>query len=154
MEYSRILAPIVALVAWSLIMLLWLAVARRRAFAAMGISWGTIPRGSRGANLDGKAPDEAQWPAHNYMHLMEQPTVFYAIALTLALMDMGGGINLYLAWGYVGLRIIHSIVQATINIVQIRFTIFALATLCLLGLTVHAGARILHDCLGWGLFVH
>jgi len=145
---------VVALVAWSLIMLLWLAVARRRAFAAMGISWGTIPRGSRGANLDGKAPDEAQWPAHNYMHLMEQPTVFYAIALTLALMDMGGGINLYLAWGYVGLRIIHSIVQATINIVQIRFTIFALATLCLLGLTVHAGARILHDCLGWGLFVH
>jgi len=154
MEYSPILAPIVALVAWSLIMLLWLAVARRRAFAAMGIRWGTIPRGSRGANLDGKAPDEAQWPAHNYMHLMEQPTVFYAIALTLALMDMGGGINLYLAWGYVGLRIIHSIVQATINIVQIRFTIFALATLCLLGLTVHAGARILHDCLGWGLFVH
>ena len=154
MDYSPILAPIVALVAWSLIMLLWLAVARRRAFAAIGISWGTIPRGSRGANLDGKAPDEAQWPAHNYMHLMEQPTVFYAIALTLALMDMGGGINLYLAWGYVGLRIIHSIVQATINIVQIRFTIFALATLCLLGLTVHAGARILHDCLGWGLFVH
>ena len=154
MEYSAILVPVVALVAWSLIMLLWLAVARRRAFAAMGISWGTIPRGSRGANLDGKAPDEAQWPAHNYMHLMEQPTVFYAIALTLALMDMGGGINLYLAWGYVGLRIIHSIVQATINIVQIRFTIFALATLCLLGLTVHAGARILHDCLGWGLFVH
>ena len=154
MPYSPILAPIVALVAWSLIMLLWLAVARRRAFAAMGISWGTIPRGSRGANLDSKAPDEAQWPAHNYMHLMEQPTVFYAIALTLALMDMGGGINLYLAWGYVGLRIIHSIVQATINIVQIRFTIFALATLCLLGLTVHAGARILHDCLGWGLFVH
>ena len=154
MEYSPILAPIVALVEWSLIMLLWLAVARRRAFAAMGISWGTIPRGSRGANLDGKAPDEAQWPAHNYMHLMEQPTVFYAIALTLALMDMGGGINLYLAWGYVGLRIIHSIVQATINIVQVRFTIFALATLCLLGLTVHAGARILHDCLGWGLFVH
>ena len=154
MEYSPILTPIVALVAWSLIMLLWLAVARRRAFAAMGISWGTIPRGSRGANLDGKAPDEAQWPAHNYMHLMEQPTVFYAIALTLALMGMGGGINLYLAWGYVGLRIIHSIVQATINIVQIRFTIFALATLCLLGLTVHAGARILHDCLGWGLFVH
>ena len=146
MQYSPILAPIVVLVAWSLIMLLWLAVARRRAFAAMGICWGTIPRGSRGANLDGKAPDEAQWPAHNYMHLMEQPTLFYAIALTLALMDFGNGINLWLAWGYVGLRIVHSIVQSTVNIVQIRFTIFALATACLLGLTVHAGARILHDC--------
>ena len=77
---------------------------------------------------------------------MEQPTLFYAIALTLALMDLGGGINLYLAWGYVGFRIVHSIVQATLNIVAIRFPLFALASLCLLGLTVHAGARILHDC--------
>jgi hypothetical protein len=146
MHYSPILVPVVALVAWSLVMLVWLAIARRRAFAAMGIGWGTIPRGSRGVNLDGRAPDEAQWPSHNYNHLMEQPTIFYAIALTLALMGFGDGINLYLAWGYVGLRIVHSIVQSTINIVAIRFAIFALATLCLLGLTVHAGARILHDC--------
>lgn len=146
MEYSPILAPVVALVAWSLIMLLWLAIARRRAFAQMGISWGTIPRGARGASLDGKAPDETQWPAHNYMHLMEQPTLFYAIAFTLALMGMGYGINLWLAWGYVGLRIVHSIIQSTINIVPIRFAVFALATLCLLGMTLHAGLRVLHDC--------
>lgn len=146
MHYSPILAPIVALVAWSLIMLLWLAVARRKAFAKMGISWGSIPRGSRGSNLDGRAPDEAQWPSHNYSHLMEQPTIFYAIALTLALMDFGGGFNLYLAWGYVVLRIVHSIVQATVNIVAIRFPIFALATLCLLGLTLHAAMKIVHDC--------
>ena len=146
MEYSPILAPVVALVAWTLVMLVWLAIARRKAFAAMGISWSTIPRGSRGANLDGKAPDEAQWPSHNYNHLMEQPTIFYAIALTLAMMDMGHGINLWLAWGYVALRVVHSIVQSTINIVAVRFTIFALATFCLLGLTVHAGARILHEC--------
>ena len=144
-NYSPILAPVVALVAWTLVMLAWLAIARRRAFAKLGISWSAIPRGSRGVNLDGRAPDEAQWPSHNYNHLMEQPTCFYAIALTLALMDFGGGINLYLAWAYVGLRIVHSIVQSTVNIVPIRFTIFALATFCLLGLTVHAAARILHD---------
>src|SRR5215210_3708131 len=146
MEYSPILAPVVALVAWTLIVMVWMAVARRRAFAQMGITWSTIPRGSRGANMDGKAPDEAQWPSHNYNHLMEQPTLFYAIALTLALMDFGGGINYWLAWGYVGLRMLHSIVQSTINIVAYRFAIFALASLCLLGLTVHAGLRILHDC--------
>jgi hypothetical protein len=146
MNYSPILGPVVALVAWTLVMLVWLAIARRRAFASMGISWSTIPRGSRGANLDGRAPDEAQWPSHNYNHLMEQPTIFYAIALTLALMDMGYGINLWLAWGYVALRVVHSIVQSTVNIVPVRFTIFFLASLCLLGLTVHAGARILHDC--------
>ena len=146
MSYSPILAPVVALVAWTLVMLVWLAIARRSAFAKLGISWGSIPRGSRGVNLDGRAPDEAQWPSHNYNHLMEQPTIFYAIALTLAMMDFGGGINLILAWAYVGLRVVHSIVQSTINVVAVRFTIFFLASFCLLGLTVHAGARILHDC--------
>jgi hypothetical protein len=143
MDYSPILAPVVALVAWTLVMLVWMAIARRGAFAKLGINWSTIPRGSRGVNLDGRAPDEAQWPSHNYNHLMEQPTIFYAIALTLAMMGMGDGINCWLAWGYVGLRIVHSIVQSTVNIVQIRFPLFALATLCLLGLTVHAAAAII-----------
>ena len=152
MNYSPILMPVVTLVAWTLVMLIWMAVARRRAFAALGINWGTIPRGSRGQNLEGRAPDEAQWPSHNYMHLMEQPTIFYAIAITLALMDFGGGVNYWLAWGYVGLRIVHSIVQSTVNIVQIRFPIFLLASLCLFGLTLHAGLKVLHDCLGWQLF--
>ena len=146
MDYSPSLAPVVALVAWTLVIMVWMAVARRRAFAQMGITWGTIPRGSRGANLDGKAPDQAQWPSHNYSHLMEQPTIFYAIALTLAMMGMGDGINYLLAWGYVGFRVIHSIVQCTVNIVAIRFPLFLLASLCLLGLTVHAVARVLHDC--------
>ena len=146
MEYSPILVPVVALVAWTLIIMLWMAVARRAAFAKLGITWGTIPRGSRGVNLDGRAPDEAQWPSHNYNHLMEQPTIFYAIAITLALMGMGTGINYWLAWGYVGLRVVHSLVQCTVNIVAIRFPLFLLASLCLLGLTVHAAARVLHDC--------
>jgi hypothetical protein len=148
MPYSPILGPVVVLVAWTLVMLVWLAIARRSAFAKMGITWASVPRGSRGVNLDGKAPDEAQWPAHNYNHLMEQPTIFYAIALTLAMTGFGGGINLYLAWGYVGFRILHSIVQATVNIVQIRFPLFALSSLCLLALTLHAAIRMLHDC-GW-----
>jgi hypothetical protein len=145
MEYSPILAPVVALVAWTLVIMLWMAVARRRAFAQMGMSWGNIPRGSRGANLDGKAPDEMQWPSHNYNHLMEQPTLFYAVALSLALMDFGGGLNYWLAWGYVGFRVIHSLVQCTVNIVAVRFPLFLLASLCLLGLTIHAAARVIHD---------
>jgi hypothetical protein len=146
MEYSPILIPVIALVAWTLIVMLWMMVSRRRAFAQLGINWGNIPRGSRGKDLDGRAPDEAQWPSHNYNHLMEQPTIFYAIALTLALMGMGSGINYWLAWGYVGFRVAHSIVQCTVNIVAIRFALFALASLCLFGLTIHAVARILHDC--------
>jgi hypothetical protein len=75
---------------------------------------------------------------------MEQPTIFYAVALSLALMDFGGGINLYLAWGYVAFRILHSLVQATVNVVAWRFLFFLLASFCLLGLTVHAAARLIH----------
>ena len=62
------------------------------------------------------------------------------------MMNFGGGINYWLAWGYVGLRILHSLVQCTVNIVLYRFTLWILASFCLLGLTVHAGLRILHDC--------
>lgn len=149
MSYSPLLAPVVALVGWSLIVMLWMAVTRFAAFKQMGINLGTIPPGSRGANLDGKAPDWAQWKSHNYMHLMEQPTIFYAIVIVLALMGMDQPVNQYLAWGYVVFRVLHSLVQCTSNIVKIRFPLFLLASLCLIGLTVHASARILHDCLGW-----
>ena len=146
MTYSPILGPVVALVAWTLVIMAWMALTRFAAFKQMGVTVWTVPRGSRGANMEGKAPDEVMWKSHNYTHLLEQPTIFYAIALTLALMNMGGGLNLWLAWGYVGLRVLHSLVQTTVNVVAYRFAIFALASLCLLGMTVHAGLRILHDC--------
>ena len=146
MHYSPILAPVVALVAWTLLVMLWMVVTRFAEFKRMGNTFSTIPPGSRGVDLEGRADPKAQWKSHNYSHLMEQPTIFYAIALTLALMNFGGGINYWLAWGYVGFRVVHSLVQATINIVAIRFTIFLLATLCLIGLTTHAGFMILHDC--------
>lgn len=145
MHYSPILAPIVALVAWSLVMQVWMYATRFPAMSRAGISLkGRV--GSRGSALEGTIPDQTNWKAHNYAHLMEQPTIFYAVALSLALMDFGGGINLYLAWGYVALRILHSLVQATVNVVTYRFVIFSIASLCLLGLTVHASFRILHDC--------
>jgi len=148
MHYSPILGPIVALAAWSLVMQVWLYVSRFAAMKKAGISL-KGRRGSRGSALEGAIPDEANWKAHNYAHLMEQPTIFYAVALTLALLEFGGGINLYLAWAYVGLRIVHSLIQATVNVVTYRFAVFTLASICLLGLTVHAGVRIIHICMGW-----
>ena len=147
MEYSPILAPVVALVAWSLVVMLWMVVTRMPAMKKAGINLNGLV-GGRGANLEGVVPDQVQWKSHNYSHLMEQPTLFYAIAITLALMGMGAGINYWLAWGYVGLRVLHSIVQATVNIVIYRFTVFFLASLCLIGMTTHAALRIAHDC-GW-----
>ena len=146
MEYSPILAPVVSLVAWTLVVMLWMVVARMGEFRRLGVTLGNIPPGSRGVDLEGRAEPRAQWKSHNYSHLVEQPTIFYAIALTLALMDFGGGINSWLAWGYVGFRVLHSLVQGTTNIVAIRFTLFLLASLCLIGLTIHAAVRIARDC--------
>jgi len=140
---SPILGPVVALVAWSLVMMAWMYAARFPAMKRKGISLkGRV--GTRGGALDGVVEDQVQWKAHNYNHLMEQPTIFYAIAFALALMDRGDGINLMLAWGYVVFRILHSLVQATTNVVLIRFYFFTGASLCLIGLTVHAAASLLH----------
>lgn len=149
MPYSPILAPVVALVAWTLIVMLWMLATRGAEFRRLGITATTIPDGARGVDLEGKADPRTQWKSHNYNHLMEQPTIFYAIALTLALMNFGSGINYWLAWGYVGLRIVHSLIQCTANVVRYRLAIFILASLCLVGLTTHAGLKILHDCMGW-----
>ncbi len=146
MDYSPLIAPVVVLVAWTLVMMMWMAVTRLPAMKKAGL--GLDRRGGRGANLEGVIPDEVNWKAHNYQHLMEQPTIFYAIVFALILMGMDMPINVWLAWGYVVLRIVHSIVQATVNIVKYRFALFLLSSLCLLGLTVHAAARIIHDCLG------
>ncbi len=146
MNYSPILIPVVALVAWTLVVFLWMVATRLPAMRKAGISLSTAPPGSRGSQLDGVIDDRVQWKSHNYNHLMEQPTLFYAIAITLVLMDMGGGLNYWLAWGYVGLRVLHSIVQATVNRLIYRTPLFFLASLCLIGLTIHAGLRILHDC--------
>jgi len=141
--YSPILAPVVALVAWTLVMMLWMIVSRIGAMRRKGISLkGRV--GSRSGSLEGVIEDEVNWKSHNHSHLHEHPTLFYAVALSLALMDFGGGINLYLAWAYVALRIAHSLVQATVNIVPYRFVLWILSALCLIALTVHAAAWLIH----------
>jgi len=143
MPYSPILGPVIALVAWTIVMTIWMYAVRFPALARKGISLkGRV--GSKGGDLDGVVEPHVQWKAHNHNHLLEQPTLFYAIALTLALMGHGDGVNLVLAWAYVGLRVVHSLIQATVNVVRWRFLAHLAASLCLLGLTVHAAATYLH----------
>jgi hypothetical protein len=137
-----ILAPVVALVAWSLVMMVWMYAVRFPAMKRKGISLkGRV--GSRTGSLEGVVEDHVNWKAHNYNHLMEQPTLFYAIALTLALLGRGGGANLWLAWAYVAFRVAHSLVQATTNVVRWRFYLFIGASLCLAALTLHAAMVLL-----------
>nr|WP_294169519.1 MAPEG family protein [uncultured Sphingomonas sp.] len=143
MPHSPLLGPVVALVAWTLVMLFWMAIVRGLAARRAGINL-TAKRGGRGQQLEGVLPDGANWPAHNYMHLMEQPTIFYAIVFALILMDFDAPINVWLAWGYVAFRVLHSLVQATFNDVRVRFPLFFLSSLCLISLTVHAALRLWH----------
>lgn len=141
--HSEILKPVVVLIAWSLIMLVWMVVTRLPALKKLGLDLSKV-RGSKPGALDGVVPDKTQWPAHNYIHLMEQPTLFYAVALVIALTGTGDGMNAWIAWGYVGLRIVHSLWQAMVNQISTRFLIFALSSLCLMALTLHAAIAVFH----------
>ena len=144
MHHSPLLGPIVALVAWTLLVMGWMAIARAGEFRRLGIKPTTIPNGARGQDLEGRADPRAQWKAHNYAHLVEQPTIFYAIVFALILMGFDAVINVWLAWAYVGLRVVHSILQSTVNIVRYRLVLFGLSSLCLIALTLHAAMALIH----------
>ena len=135
--HSDILRPTVVLIAWTLVMLGWMLVTRLPAMKAAGVDMGTLV-GTKASDADRSLPPQAQWKAHNYNHLMEQPTLFYAVCAVLALSGTGNGVNAWIAWGYVGLRIVHSLVQATSNRVRIRFLVFMLSSVMLAALTLHA----------------
>jgi hypothetical protein len=133
--HSPLLAPIVALVLWSFVMCAWLYATRIPAIRQMKI---TLDPRTPAAEFHAQIPAEVRWKADNYNHLMEQPTLFYAVALTLALLGADGSLNTGLAWLYVALRVAHSLVQATVNIMTLRFAIFITATLVLLVMSIRA----------------
>lgn len=134
---AQMLAPAAVLVLWSLLMCVWTALTRLPALSKLGVNLKTAPPGGRGQNLDGVLPDQVQWKSHNYAHLMEQPTIFYPTVVILALMGANAG-DVAFAWGYVGLRIVHSVWQATVNKIPVRFALFILSTICLALLAIHA----------------
>ncbi|VXC79107.1 MAPEG family protein [Sphingomonas sp. 8AM] len=139
--HSEILRPMVALIAWTLVMLCWMIATRMPAMTAAGIDLRTLV-GSKGTDADRALPATAQWKAHNYNHLMEQPTLFYAACTVIAISSAGNGVNAWLAWGYVLVRVVHSVVQATANRVAPRFALFPLSSLLLVALTLHAAIAV------------
>jgi len=134
---TNILAPAALLVLWSLCVLVWMARTRFAAMAEAKVDLNTVKPGSRGQDLDGVLPDAVNWKAHNYVHLMEQPTLFYAVVMILALSG-AGLVDVVLAWAYLGLRIAHSVWQCTVNTIPTRIALFRAATLCLLLLAIRA----------------
>lgn len=136
---SPILAPVIALVLWTFVMWAWLYATRIPAIVRLKLTFD--PRRPN-SEFQNQIPPEVRWKADNYNHLMEQPTLFYAVALTLALIGHGDGLNAALAWTYVAVRIVHSLIQATVNVVMARFVVFMLGSLVLLALAVRAAMDV------------
>jgi uncharacterized MAPEG superfamily protein len=132
---GNILTPAAVLVVWTLVMCLWMAAARTGAMRHLDPA--KLKPGATGADLDGVLADKAQWKAHNYNHLMEQPTIFYAAVFVLALSGCARW-TVWLAWLYVVLRVIHSVWQAAINTQPMRALLFLASTVVLGVLAVQA----------------
>ena len=133
-----ILAPAAVLVVWSLIVLVWLAATRFPGMAKSGVDLKTVPPGGRGVDIEKMLPAKTNWVSHNYTHLLEQPTLFYATVSILAISGHGDGVNAQLAWAYVIIRIGHSLWQSLVNTIAIRFTLFLISSGCLLAMAINA----------------
>lgn len=127
---SNMMTPVLALVVWTLIILVWLYARRIPAMRKAGIDPAKIKGSESYANLPPMNP-KAVWVADNYNHLHEQPVIFYALCLYSHLVGVTDMINVGLAWGYVAIRVIHSFIQITTNFVPLRFVVFNIGSLVL-----------------------
>lgn len=132
------IAPVLALIGWTFFMQLWLYAARIPAMRKHRVNLEDVRQG-RPVN---PLPPEVTRVADNFNHLHEQPTVFYALALAAQLAGATDLVSLHLAWGYVVIRILHSLIQATANIIPIRFLVFTISTLVLVALLVKTAAQV------------
>jgi hypothetical protein len=135
-----LVAPVIALVSWTAVIWSWMYATRIPAIVRARMRLDRMaPRGEQMATL----PPRVRWKADNYNHLMEQPQVFYATALGLAVLGDDSMVSVVLAWLYVALRVVHSLVQTLVNIIPLRFAVFSASALVLYALAVRAVLRLL-----------
>jgi hypothetical protein len=132
------ITPVLALIAWTFVMWIWMYATRIPAMQRARVDVDELSR--TGAKLD--LPPEVARVADNYNHLHEQPTIFYALALAAQLAGTADAIGLSLAWGYVGVRIVHSLIQATRNVIMLRFSVFAIGSFVLFALLLRTALRL------------
>ena len=136
---TEILSPVVALLLLTSVVWAWMYITRIPAVRKAGMKLDpNLPKGQQMSEL----PAQVRWKADNYNHLLEQPTLFYAVALTLALLGGGEGLNVTLAWCYVGLRVVHSLQQALWNKIEVRFVLFFISSLILITLILRAAILV------------
>ena len=135
---TSMVAPVMALVAWSLVIWVWMYVQRIPAMQRAGIK----PQEARFPGSLDVLPDAARQAADNYNHLMEQPTIFYAAALAIQVAGHADPMAVHFAWVYVGVRVLHSLLQVTVNLVPVRFLLFTISTGVLAAMVVRELMRL------------
>jgi len=135
---SSMIAPVMALVAWSLVMWVWMYIQRIPAMQKAGVK----PQDARFPGSLDVLPDTARQAADNYNHLMEQPTIFYAAALAIQVAGHADDTGVKLAWAYVIVRVLHSVLQVSVNLVPVRFLLFTISTGVLAAMVVRELMRI------------
>ena len=138
---TSMLTPVLALAVWTFVIFVWMYATRIPAMNKAGIVAGRIKRKS---DLDA-LPVSATQVADNYNHLHEQPTVFYALAIYSHLTGVADPLNVGMAWGYVALRVGHSLIQCTYNFVPHRFLVFVASSIVLAVIAVRNVAHLF----GW-----
>jgi hypothetical protein len=134
-----ILAPALALVLWTFVMWAWLYATRIPAIVRGKVA---LTPATTKDEMNRQLPPQVRWKADNYNHLLEQPTLFYAVAVIAAVAGAGDALNVGLAWAYVALRVVHSLIQAIVNVIPARFAVFMAASLVLLALSVRTAAVV------------
>lgn len=127
-DLKAFLIPVLLLVCWTLIMWLWMYATRLPAMQKAKID----PDAARhpGTYAD-RLPTGVRAVADNYNHLHEQPTIFYALMVFAALTGGDSSLMLTLGYAYVGMRVLHSLIQVLSPKVLPRFTVFSLGTIVL-----------------------
>jgi len=133
---TSLLTPVLALIVLTLVVWVWMYVTRIPAMQKAGIK----PQDAMSPGSLSALPVSVRQVADNYNHLLEQPTIFYAIVFYIVLSGHTDSLHVVLAWGYVGLRVVHTLIQCTVNIVTARFAVFTLSTLILM---LMAGREVL-----------
>lgn len=130
--FQSMMTPVLMLVCWTLVMWLWMYATRIPAMQKAGINAAKMKEKSEMDVL----PRSVRQVADNYNHLHEQPVIFYALAVYSHLVGVADPLNVGLAWAYVGLRVAHSIFQATVNFIPVRFALFSLSSIALIVMAV------------------
>ena len=133
------LQPVIALVLWTFVMWGWMYATRIPAI--VGSKMKMDPNRPRGEQMN-QLPASVRWKADNYNHLFEMPTLFYAVALALAIAGDASTLSVGLAWTYVATRVVHSVWQSTVNVIEVRFAMFSLSSIVLFVLSVRAAVML------------